>query len=50
MRVLLDECVPRPFRRFLPSHQVRTVREEGWSGRRNGDLLALMAAAGYPDC
>jgi predicted nuclease of predicted toxin-antitoxin system len=43
MRLLLDECVPARFRRALPSHQVSTVPEEGWSGVKNGKLLALAA-------
>ncbi len=47
MRVLLDECVPRPFRRELPGHDVRTIQEMGWDGKKNGELLALMAADGF---
>jgi hypothetical protein len=47
MRILLDECVPRPLRRELPGHDVRTVPEMGWSGKKNGELLQLMAAAGF---
>lgn len=47
MRVLLDECVPRRLGRLLTGHAVRTVPQEGWSGKKNGDLLALMAAAGF---
>ncbi len=47
MRVLLDECVPRPLRREFPGHVVRTLREMGWAGKRNGELLALMAGAGF---
>lgn len=45
MRILLDECVPRPLRRALTGHEVRTIRELGWAGKQNGELLALMAAA-----
>lgn len=41
MRVLLDECVPRKLRRELAEHEVHTVTERGWSGVRNGKLLAL---------
>lgn len=41
MRVLLDECVPRKLRRELPGHDVLTVTERGWSGVKNGRLLAL---------
>jgi hypothetical protein len=43
MHVLLDECVPRPLRRDLPDHEVRTVVEMGWSGKQNGESLQLMA-------
>jgi hypothetical protein len=39
MRVLLDECVPRPLRAELNGHAVRTVGEMGWSGIVNGQLL-----------
>ena len=44
MRLLLDECVPRPLKRELPGHDVRTVGELGWSSKRNSELLALMVA------
>lgn len=47
MQILLDECVPRPLRRHFPGHNVRTVHEEGWSGKKNGELLALMAGNGF---
>lgn len=43
MRILLDESLPRPLARLLPGHEVRTVAEMGWSGTRNGPLLALAA-------
>ena len=47
MRVLLDECVPQPLRREFPAHDVRTIRDMGWAGKKNGELLALMAGAGF---
>ncbi len=47
MRILLDECVPRRLRRELPGHDVHTVPEMGWSGKKNGELLRLMAAHGF---
>lgn len=47
MRILVDECVPRPFARELAGHHVRTVSEMGWAGRRNGELLAAMKAIGF---
>ena len=40
MRILLDECVPRRFRRELPGHEVRTVPEMGWAALENGVPLA----------
>ncbi len=43
MKVLLDECVPRKLRRELPEHEILTVTERGWSGIKNGNLLALAA-------
>ena len=43
MRLLLDESVPGRLRRALPRHDVRTVGEMGWSGVKNGKLLALAA-------
>ena len=43
MRLLLDECVPARLRRALASHEVSTVVIEGWSGIKNGRLLALAA-------
>jgi hypothetical protein len=45
--VLLDECVPKRLRRDLPGLAVSTVADEGWLGRRNGDLLRSMMAAGF---
>ncbi len=47
MRVLLDECVPRPLRRELAENDVTTVQELGWSGTKNGSLLQLIAEAGF---
>ena len=39
MKVLLDACVPRPLRKFLPDHIVHTAQEMGWGRLKNGDLL-----------
>src|SRR5258705_2597062 len=47
MRVLLDECVPRPLKRALPDHLVSTVGEMRWRGIENGELLALVREAGF---
>ncbi len=47
MRVLLDEHVPLRLARELVGHEVSTVRREGWTGKKNGALLALAAEAGF---
>jgi len=40
MRVLLDENVDRLLKDLFPSEfEVVTVRERGWTGMKNGDLL-----------
>lgn len=42
MRVLLDEHEDRKLKRSSdPEHAVATVRERGWSGKKNGELLRL---------
>ncbi len=41
MRVLLDECLPRRLKAHLTGHQVMTVPEAGWAGKKNGDLLRV---------
>ena len=43
MKVLLDECVPGKLGRELAEHEVQTVTKRGWSGIKNGNLLALAA-------
>src|SRR5215213_88544 len=45
MRVLLDECLPRKLKRELLGHEVKTVPEAGWSGKKNGELLRLAGEA-----
>ena len=47
MRILLDECAPRPLKRELADYEIRTVVEMGWSGKKNGELLRLMSQEGF---
>ncbi|WP_375275293.1 PIN-like domain-containing protein [Methylorubrum thiocyanatum] len=42
MRVFLDENMPRPLRHALAGHEVSYVEKEGWKGKENGELLALV--------
>ena len=43
MKVLIDECAPRALKYTLAAHghECLTVQEAGWSGKENGELLAL---------
>ncbi len=43
MKILLDESLQRKLRYdFYEQHEVRTVRDMGWLGKKNGELLRLM--------
>jgi len=43
MKILLDESLPRKLRNeFGTVHEVWTVRDKDWSGKKNGELLKLM--------
>ena len=43
MKLLLDENLPIKLKiNFSKKHQIFTVRELGWSGKKNGELLELM--------
>ncbi len=48
MRILVDECAPRALKMALVAggYECLTVQEAGWSGKENGELLAL-ADAGF---
>jgi predicted nuclease of predicted toxin-antitoxin system len=41
LKILLDESVPRLIKTSLPEFSISTVQEMGWTGLKNGDLLAL---------
>jgi predicted nuclease of predicted toxin-antitoxin system len=42
MKILFDECVPKPLKRALLDYQISTVVEMGWTAKKNGELLQLM--------
>jgi len=44
MNVLIDESLPRYLKRMLNEHHCVTVQELGWSGIKNGLLLARAEA------
>ncbi len=41
MKILLDECVPKRFKRAIVGHTVFHATEMGWATIKNGKLLAL---------
>jgi hypothetical protein len=47
MRLLLDENLPKRLKADFPEHEVYTVRDKGWNGVKNGELLKLMLADGF---
>ena len=47
MKLLLDECIPQKLKRSLVGHDCLTVREAGFAGKRNGELLSLAERAGF---
>ena len=47
MKILLDHCVPKPFKNELPNHEVNTAKELGWESFTNGRLLAEAQAKGF---
>ena len=42
MRLLLDENLPKRLKVDFPEHEIYTVRDKGWNGIKNGDLLELL--------
>ncbi len=48
MKILLDESLPRKLRNdFSSDHEVWTVRDKKWLGKKNGELLRLVSEDGF---
>jgi hypothetical protein len=47
MKILLDECVTKRLKPFLPDFEVFTVTEMRWNGIKNGKLLLLCVENGF---
>jgi len=46
--MLLDENLPKKLKlSFTDSHEVYTVSEMNWQGKKNGELLGLMIINGF---
>ena len=41
VKILLDECVPWPMHKIFVGHECTAVKECGWGGIKNGELLQL---------
>ena len=42
MKLLLDENLPKRLKLDFPEHEIYTVRDKGWDGKKNGELMRLM--------
>lgn len=42
MRLLLDENLPKRLKNDFDDHEIYSVRDKGWNGIKNGQLLQLM--------
>jgi len=47
MRLLLDENLPKRLKADFSDHEIYTVRDKGWNGIKNGQLLQLMLEDGF---
>jgi len=47
MRILLDECIPKKFKKCFVGHECSTVPEAGLAGYKNGELLTLAEREGF---
>lgn len=47
MRLLLDENLPKRLKGDFPEHEIYTVRDKGWNGIKNGQLLQLLVDNGF---
>ena len=44
---MLDENLPKRLKETLLPHEVFTVRDKGWNGVKNGELLKLMLSENF---
>ena len=47
MKLLLDENLPKRLKLDFTTHEMYTVRDKGWNGIKNGELLELMIENGF---
>ncbi len=47
MRILLDECIDWRLKFEFKGFELKTVKEMGWSGKVNGELLRSLLESGF---
>lgn len=47
MKLLLDENLPKGLKQDLAEFEIFIVRDEGWNGLSNGDLIKQMLENGF---
>jgi predicted nuclease of predicted toxin-antitoxin system len=47
MRVLIDECLDWRLGKSLSGHEAVSAQKMGWSGIKNGKLIALAVESGF---
>ncbi|WP_192821620.1 DUF5615 family PIN-like protein [Rufibacter sp. LB8] len=47
MRLLLDENLPKRLKLDFPEHEIYTVSDKGWNGKKNGELMKLLIAENF---
>ena len=44
MKLLLDENLPRRLKEDFSTHEIFTIGDKKWNGKKNGELMKLMIA------
>ncbi|WP_210462382.1 DUF5615 family PIN-like protein [Rufibacter roseolus] len=47
MKLLLDENLPKRLKTHFAEHEIYTVRDKGWNGKMNGELMHLLISENF---
>lgn len=47
MKLLLDENFPKRLKQDFPEHEIYSIRDKNWNGKKNGELLVLLLEEGF---
>ncbi len=47
MKLLLDENLPKKLKLHFSEHEIYTVRDKGWNGKKNGELIRLITSENF---